>query len=107
MFTMDMKQHNNKSFSFKNEREGMGWLCGEVNSSRGANSFLSEQVPVGRCTHSLLRVPIFSVPDQGSYRREKTKFPDISLTQIQISLTKTIGDRQNIFSPKLLLTMRP
>ena len=43
---------------------------------------------------------------QGSYRREKTKFPDISLTQIQISLTKTIGDRQNIFSPKLLFTMR-
>ena len=44
--------------------------------------------------------------NQGSYRREKTKFPDISLTQIQISLTKTIGDRQNIFSPKLLFTMR-
>ena len=43
---------------------------------------------------------------QGSYRREKTKFPDISLTQIQISLTKTIGDRQNIFSPKLVCTMR-
>ena len=43
---------------------------------------------------------------QGSYRREKTKFPDISLTQIQISLTKTIGDRQNIFLPKLLFTMR-
>ena len=44
--------------------------------------------------------------DQGSYRREKTKFPDISLTQIQISLTKTISDRQNIFLPKLLFTMR-
>ena len=42
---------------------------------------------------------------QGSYRMEKTKFPDISLTQIQISLTKTIGDRQNIFSPKLLFTI--
>ena len=43
---------------------------------------------------------------QGSYRGEKTKFPDISLTQIQISLMKTIGNRQNIFSPKLLFTMR-
>ena len=29
---------------------------------------------------------------QGSYRREKTKFPDIFLTLIQISLTKTIGE---------------
>ena len=42
----------------------------------------------------------------GFIQKGKTNFPDISLTQIQISLTKTIGDPQNIFSPKLLFTMR-
>ena len=37
-------------------------------------------------------------PIQGSYRLDKTKFPDISLTPIQISLTKPYSPEKLSFS---------